>query len=49
MKKYQIIYADPPWQYKSSDCIAKTSCVSKEHQEHYNYMTIEELYKLPEE
>ena len=47
MKKYQIIVVDPPWEYKASDCIAKKSCLSGEHQEHYKYMTLEELHKLP--
>ena len=46
MKKYKIIYADPPWEYKSSDCIAKKSCLSKEHKEHYSYMSWENLLKL---
>lgn len=44
MKKYKIIYADPPWKYvqdkKSKDFRAVTS-------EHYETMTTEELCKLP--
>ena len=44
MKKYKIIYADPPWKYvqdkKSRDFRAVTS-------EHYKTMTTEELCNLP--
>jgi len=47
MKKYQIIYADPPWEYTASECIAKKSCLSGEHQEHYQYMHLEDIKKLP--
>jgi len=47
MKKYQIIYADPPWEYKASRSIAETSCLSGENYKHYNYMSIEDLCSLP--
>lgn len=39
-KKYQIIYADPPWQYKES-----WGNASNEHT--YNTMTINEIKALP--
>lgn len=39
-KKYSIIYADPPWKYKDSNCEG-----AAEHQ--YNTMSIEEICNLP--
>lgn len=39
-KKYNIIYADPPWSYKDKKC--NGNCES-----HYNTMNIEEICKLP--
>ena len=39
-KKYQIIYADPPWKYKDKGC--NGNCES-----HYNTMNIEEISNLP--
>ncbi len=47
MKKYQIIYADPPWQYKQ---FSKDKGISKAFGSvlsHYPTMTIEQLCKLP--
>ena len=46
-KKYNIIYADPPWQYKSKECLAKKSILNGKLNYHYNTMTLEELKKLP--
>ena len=46
-KKYQIIYADPPWEYDSARSIAKQSCLSGELQKPYSYMPIEDICKLP--
>lgn len=40
MKKYNIIYADPPWRYNDRKC--NGAC---EH--HYNTMNIEDICKLP--
>ena len=40
MKKYQIIYADPPWSYRSGK-------VQGAAQNHYPTMPDEELYRLP--
>lgn len=40
MKKYNIIYADPPWQYKDKGCKG-----AAEH--HYNTMTIQDICNLP--
>lgn len=45
-KKYQIIYADPPWEYKASDCLSKSSCLSGSHKNHYNYMSADDLKQL---
>ena len=43
MKKYQIIYADPPWQFKNyNDKKAKNWAG-----EHYGLMTTEDICKLP--
>jgi len=46
-KKYQIIYADPPWEYDSSRCIAENSCLSKNEKKLYQSMTLKEICKLP--
>lgn len=40
MKKYNIIYADPPWSYKDSRCAG--AC-----ENHYNTMSINDLCNLP--
>ena len=40
MKKYQIIYADPPWQYRND----KGSGVAENH---YRTMPVEEICRLP--
>lgn len=39
-KKYNIIYADPPWRYKDRKC--NGAC-----ENHYSTMTIKELKELP--
>ena len=39
MKKYQIIYADPPWKYWAGG--------KKNASRHYNCMEIEDIYDLP--
>lgn len=46
-KKYNIIYADPAWQYKSKECLAKKSILNGKLNYHYNTMTFEELKKIP--
>lgn len=38
-KKYQIIYADPPWQYWEGG--------KKNQSRHYSTMTVEEICNLP--
>lgn len=40
MKKYQIIYADPPWSYTSN-------CCKWAAKKHYDTMSFEELKSLP--
>jgi len=47
MKKYEIIYADPAWQYKTKESLAKTSILNGELNSHYGTMTIAELGGLP--
>lgn len=47
MKKYEIIYADPPWQYKSKENLAKKSILNGKLDSHYKTMTIAELKQLP--
>lgn len=39
-KKYEIIYADPPWQYKDRGCSG--AC-----EKHYKTMKLEEIKNLP--
>lgn len=41
-KKYDIIYADPPWQYKDKGC-------SGAAESHYSTMNIDSLKALPVE
>ena len=41
MKKYQIIYADPPWQYRKG-----TVPPNRKIENHYPTMTIEEILNL---
>ncbi|GAH81726.1 unnamed protein product, partial [marine sediment metagenome] len=42
-KKYQIIYVDPPWQYKKNLWQRQQSLASS----HYDSMSIEEICNLP--
>jgi len=46
MKTYEIIYTDPPWQYKSSDNLAETSLLNKDENFHYPTMPLEEIMKI---
>lgn len=41
-KKYDVIYADPPWSYADSGCSGNAA-------EHYNTMTAEDMAALPVE
>lgn len=43
MKKYQIIYADPPWKYQGRMISGTESSVI----DHYNWMSVDEISKLP--
>lgn len=43
---YQIVLADPPWEYESPSCLALNSCISGEFQKPYPYMPIEEICAL---
>ncbi len=45
LKKYNIIYADPPWQYKVYSKRGK----SRSAESHYKTMSIEDICKLPVE
>lgn len=47
MKKYQIIYADPAWQYKSKECLAKKSILNGKLNSHYPTMDIKDIKNLP--
>ncbi len=46
MKKYQIIYADPAWEYNTKECLAKTSILNGELNTHYSTMTLKDLKAL---
>lgn len=39
-KKYNIIYADPPWGYSDRSCIGNA-------EDHYETMTFKDLCRLP--
>ena len=43
-KKYNIIYADPPWEYRQSGSKTNSRGMAKQH---YDTMTTEEICKLP--
>ncbi len=45
MKKYQIIYADPPWYYRQGKSMGTHFHGACDR--HYSTMKIEELCKLP--
>ena len=46
-KKYDVIYADPAWQYDSGRSLAKTSLLDGVSNKHYGTMKIDDLKKLP--
>lgn len=43
-KKYNIIYADPPWEYKQTGSKTNSRGTAKQH---YNTMTTDEICRLP--
>ncbi len=43
-KKYNIIYADPPWEYRQSGSKKNSRGMAKQH---YNTMTTEDICELP--
>jgi site-specific DNA-methyltransferase (adenine-specific) len=45
MKKYQIIYADPPWSY--NDKLGSTSAKMGACEYHYKTMSLEDICSLP--
>jgi N6-adenosine-specific RNA methylase IME4 len=45
-KKYQIIHADPPWEYSGARSLASKSLLSGKFQDHYPHMTIQDICKL---
>ena len=44
MKKYQIIYADPPWEYKQTGSKTNSRGMAKQH---YNTMKTSDICALP--
>lgn len=49
MKKYSVIYADPPWKYKNTSppCLPSKSPDTCLFEYYYETMTIDELKKMP--
>ena len=43
-KKYQIIYADPPWEYKQSGSKTNSRGMAKQH---YSTMSTADICNLP--
>ena len=43
-KKYQVIYADPPWEYKQSGSVKNSRGMAKQH---YNTMPTRDICSLP--
>ena len=46
MKKYQIIYADPPWTYKTKECLGKASILNGKINQHYQTLSLNGLKNL---
>ena len=46
MKKYQIIYADPPWECSNQN-VAKISYIKNNGSFHYNSMKLKDICSLP--
>jgi N6-adenosine-specific RNA methylase IME4 len=47
-KLYDIIYVDPPWTYKSSECLTKeTSILNGKLNKQYKTMTMEDIAGIP--
>lgn len=46
-KKYQIIYADPPWKYGNRQYQDSNRPFEKLEENHYDTMTIEDIKSLP--
>jgi N6-adenosine-specific RNA methylase IME4 len=46
MKKYQVIYADPAWNYKSRMALGKGAAKSSA-EDYYNVMSIDDIMALP--
>lgn len=46
MKKYDIVYADPPWQYNTKECLAKKSILNGDINFHYKTMNLEDIKNL---
>ena len=46
MKKYQIIYADPPWECSKQN-VAKISYIKSSGSHHYNSMKLKDICELP--
>jgi len=47
MKKYQIIYADPPWNYENYGKTEASKLCGRNVKRHYQTMTMDEIYDLP--
>lgn len=45
-KKYEIIYADPPWLYRDNRSLSEVSLLNKEQGGHYPVMCTEDLKSL---
>lgn len=46
-RKYSIIYADPPWQYRSKECLAEKSILNGKLNTHYDTMNLNDIKNLP--
>ena len=46
MKKYQIIYADPPWEYTSKQPFRSEGVRFNPLSDEYKTMTMNDLYKM---
>ena len=45
--KYDVIYTDPPWTYRSKESLHKTSILNGKENTHYKTMTKDQLKNMP--
>ena len=44
--KYDIVLADPPWEYDSGRCLPESALVTQGHEQQYNFLSHDDLKSL---